>query len=58
VDIFARPDGTFGFEEFRQDPEDMGAWSVIGSFSGATFAMADEALTAAHGTVAWLRAGR
>jgi len=25
VDIFSRPDGTFGFEEFRRDPEDMGA---------------------------------
>jgi len=24
VDVFARPDGTFGFEEFRRDPEDMG----------------------------------
>ncbi|HEY2564091.1 MAG TPA: hypothetical protein VGI44_10300, partial [Acidimicrobiales bacterium] len=24
VDIFSRPDGTFGFEEFRRDPEDMG----------------------------------
>ena len=23
VDIFSRPDGTFGFEEFRRDPEDM-----------------------------------
>jgi hypothetical protein len=24
VDIFSRPDGTFGFEEFRRDPEDRG----------------------------------
>ena len=24
VDVFSRPDGTFGFEEFRRDPEDMG----------------------------------
>ena len=27
VDVFSRPDGTFGFEEFRRDPEDMGAWT-------------------------------
>src|SRR5215831_16160475 len=24
VDVFSRPEGTFGFEEFRRDPEDMG----------------------------------
>jgi hypothetical protein len=24
VDFFSRPDGTFGFEEFRRDPEDCG----------------------------------
>ena len=24
VDVFIRPDGSFGFEEFRKDPEDMG----------------------------------
>ena len=29
VDVFRRPDGTFGFEEFRCDPEDMGARHTI-----------------------------
>ena len=24
VDLFSRPDDTFGFEEFRRDPEDGG----------------------------------
>jgi hypothetical protein len=23
VDIFRRPDGSYGFEEFRRDPEDI-----------------------------------
>jgi len=32
VDIFSRPDGTFGFEEFRRDPEDLGVWTPIGSW--------------------------
>jgi hypothetical protein len=36
VDIFSRPDGTFGFEEFRRDPEDMGAWTPIAYYSGPT----------------------
>jgi len=32
VDIFSRPDGTYGFEEFRKDPEDMGAWTPVQVF--------------------------
>ncbi len=29
VDLFERPDGTFGFEEFRRDVEDAGAWTPV-----------------------------
>ena len=54
VDIFVRPDGTFGFEEFRRDPEDMGAWTPVASFSGREFSTEDEALTAARAAVPWL----
>jgi hypothetical protein len=54
VDIFARPNGTFGFEEFRKDPEDMGAWTPIGYFSGGVYPTADEAVTAARAAVSWL----
>ncbi|MFI5387397.1 MAG: DNA/RNA non-specific endonuclease [Fimbriimonadales bacterium] len=35
ADIFSRPNGTFGFEEFRRDPEDMGTWTPISYFSGS-----------------------
>src|SRR5215218_5249856 len=38
VDIFERPDGTFGFEEFRSDPEDMGRWTPIAYHSNRQFA--------------------
>jgi hypothetical protein len=27
ADLFLRPDGSCGFEEFRRDPEDTGAWT-------------------------------
>ena len=27
VDLFSRPDATFGFEEFRRDVEDRGDWT-------------------------------
>jgi hypothetical protein len=54
VDVFTRPDGTFGFEEFRRDPEDMGAWTPVAYFSGHKYQTANEALTAATEAVPWL----
>jgi hypothetical protein len=54
VDIFSRPDGTFGFEEFRRDPEDMGTWTPVAYYSGREFSTKDEAVTAARDTVRWL----
>ena len=54
VDIFSRPDDTFGFEEFRRDPEDRGAWTPIAYHSERTFPTVDEALSAARVAVPWL----
>lgn len=56
VDVFVRPDGTFGFEEFRRDPEDMGAWTPIAYYSTREFATEADALSAARDEVAWLPA--
>jgi hypothetical protein len=54
VDIFARPDGTFGFEEFRRDPEDMGTWTPIAYYSQREFLTEADALAAASAAVPWL----
>jgi hypothetical protein len=56
VDIFVRPDGTFGFEEFRRDPEDMGAWTPVAYFSAREFETEAEALSGARDAVFWLPA--
>jgi hypothetical protein len=56
VDIFGRPDGTFGFEEFRRDPEDMGLWTPVAYYSAREFASEDEAIAAARIAVSWLPA--
>ena len=56
VDIFVRPNGTFGFEEFRRDPEDMGAWTAVAYFSAREFAAEHEAVAAARAAVPWLAA--
>lgn len=54
VDIFARPDGSFGFEEFRRDAEDAGAWTPVAYFSFLRHASKAEALAGAARRVAWL----
>jgi hypothetical protein len=54
VDVFTRLDGSFGFEEFRRDPEDAGTWTPISYFSGLRFASKREALEEAARRVAWL----
>jgi len=54
VDIFARPDGTFGFEEYRRDLEDQGGWFAIGFFSSQVFPTEQEALRKARTGVPWL----
>jgi hypothetical protein len=56
VDIFVRPDGTFGFEEFRRDPEDMGEWTPIAYYSAREFSTETDALAAARAAVPWLAA--
>jgi len=58
VDLFRRPDGSFGFEEFRRDVEDAGAWTPVAYYSYAALPTRDAALAAATRSVAWLKATR
>ncbi|MEM8743922.1 MAG: hypothetical protein AAGF14_04730 [Pseudomonadota bacterium] len=55
VDLFVRPDGTFGFEEYRRDSEDARGWYPIGFFQAQVFAREADALNAALKTVPWLK---
>ncbi len=54
VDMFSRPDGSYGFEEFRRDVEDRGAWTPVQYYSGAAYSSQETALAAAMRSVAWL----
>jgi hypothetical protein len=56
VDVFRRPDGTFGFEEFRRDPEDMGRWTPVAYYSARAFGSSEAAFAAARESVPWLPA--
>jgi hypothetical protein len=55
VDIFVRPEGTIGFEEYRRDVEDGLGWFPVSDNSSRTFDDESSALRAATAEVAWLR---
>lgn len=54
VDIFHRPDGSFGFDEFRRDPEDGRGWYSIGHHGHHRFSTQELAMSAARESVHWL----
>jgi hypothetical protein len=54
VDIFSRPDCSYGFEEFRRDVEDGGRWTPVQYYSGAAYVSSGEALDTAKRCVPWL----
>jgi hypothetical protein len=51
VDIFRRPDGAFGFEEYRRDPEDGRGWFAIGASSSRSFGRASDAVENANWSI-------
>jgi hypothetical protein len=54
VDIFVRGDGSFGFEEYRRDPEDAGGWTLVAYHAHRVYATRDEAAAAAADIVRWM----
>ena len=54
VDIFRRPDGTYGFEEYRRDPEDGRGWFAIGNYSLRSFDGEPDAVASARTSISWL----
>ena len=54
VDLFSRPDGSYGFEEFRRDVEDRVEWTPVQYYSASIYTSKDATLAAAMQSVAWL----
>lgn len=54
VDIFVRPDGTFGYETYRRDVEDNRGWFPDGVFRDQVFGSEKDALAEARSKVPWL----
>lgn len=55
VDLFVRPDGTFGFEEYRREFGDDRGWFPIGFYADEKFASEEAALERALEAVPWLK---
>ncbi|MEQ8334616.1 hypothetical protein [Nisaea sp.] len=53
VDVFQRHDGSFGFEEFRRDPEDASEWYGVGGFRELRYGSAEDADRDAVARVSW-----
>lgn len=53
VDVFRRADGSYGFDEFRRDPEDGRGWFSIGYHGALVFESYEAALAAAAENVGW-----
>ena len=53
VDIFVRPDGSHGFEEWRREPEDPGKWYRARYHDAAVYASVLEAIEDARRKVVW-----
>lgn len=54
VDVFLRPDGTYGFEEYRRDAEDGRGWFAVGFFDSLVFDSEEDALAEARLQIVWL----
>ena len=54
VDVFQRLDGSFGFEEYRKDPEDPRGWFAVGGYADLRYETSADTYQAALQRIAWL----
>jgi len=54
VDVFCRPDGSWGFEQYRRDFEDGQGWYATGQFGEERFDSRKEAEARARALCPWI----
>ena len=54
VDVFVRDDGSFGFEEFREEFDGGAKWQALGKYDALAFSSGEAALSSARERVRWL----
>ena len=58
VDIFRRPDGSFGFEEYVREAEDNSGWQPSSHTAALQYETFEAALRDTLNYVPWLRSHR
>tara|TARA_Y100000991_G_scaffold91855_1_gene69348 strand:- start:1703 stop:1945 length:243 start_codon:yes stop_codon:yes gene_type:complete len=54
VDFFIRNNKTFGYQEYRKDPENMSEWYRIGNYDHKVFLSKYDAYKDAKKRIVWL----
>ena len=54
VDLFRRKDGSYGFEIYRRDAEELSSWFAIGGFAEQRFSTESDALFTATRHAPWI----
>ena len=54
VDFFRRKDGSYGFEIYRRDAEELSSWFAIGGFAEQRFSTESNALSIAALHAPWI----
>ncbi len=53
VDIVQRPDGRYGFQEWRREPEDLSGWFLMFDSQPTHFESEPEAISCARSAIFW-----
>ena len=55
IDFFIRKNKTFGYQEYRKDPENISEWYRIGYYDYKVFLNKDDAYQDAKKTIVWFK---
>ena len=55
IDFFIRNNNTFGYQEYRKDPENTSEWYRIGNYDYKVFSNKDDAYNDAKKTIVWFK---
>ena len=55
IDFFIRNNKTFGYQEYRKDPENISEWYTIGNYDYKVFLNKDDAYHDAKKTIVWFK---
>ncbi len=55
IDFFIRNNKTFGYQEYRKDPENISEWYKIDNYDYKVFSNKDDAYHDAKKTIVWFK---